>query len=286
MPADRIRVVLATRALLAFTPSWRAAALALAELGCVAFFAAGISEEAIGPAAPWYVLAAVLIGVAVRAVDVEGCGLFVRGGTFGLVRQGLGEFAGRVAASALLVERLLLGSLAAAAAGRYATALFRAGLVPEMSPAGAENTAVAVAVGLLAIVWLGRRRGRMFSTLTISSAVIGGCSLLLLAIVWALITLAGRGGTLAPLPFTPAAPASPLDAILALGSVMFVIGGVDTLSQIAPELEPPRILNLKRTALIVAVFSLLVTASVGFLVAALVPISIRAAFLEIGRAHV
>ena len=47
---------------------------------------------------------------------------------------------------------------------------------------------------------------------------------------------------------------------LALGSVLFVIGGVDTLSQIAPELEPPRILNLQRTAVIVAVFSLGVTA--------------------------
>ena len=80
MPANRIRVVLATRALLAFTPSWRAAALAIAELGCVAFFAAGISEEAIGGAAPWFVLAAVLIGVCVRAVDVEACSLFVRGG--------------------------------------------------------------------------------------------------------------------------------------------------------------------------------------------------------------
>jgi magnesium transporter len=280
MPADRIRVVLATRALLAFTPSWRAATLGLAELGCVAFFASGISEEAIGAAAPWFVLAAVLIGVCVRAVDVEACGLFVRGGTFGLVRQALGEFPGRVAASALLVERLLLGSLAAAAAGRYATALFRAGLAPQMSPAAAENTAVAVAVGLLAVVWLGQRRGRLFSTLAVSRAVIGACAVLLFATVWALATLARHGGTMAPLPFTPAAPSSPLGALLALGSVMFVIGGVDTLSQIAPELEPPRILNLKRTAVIIAVFSLVATGSLGFLVAALVPNAVRDAFLD------
>jgi magnesium transporter len=280
MPADRIRVVLATRALLAFTPSWRAATLALAELGCVAFFASGISEEAIGAAAPWFVLAAVLIGVYVRAVDVEACGLFVRGGTFGLVRQALGEVPGRLAASALLVERLLLGSLVAAAAGRYVTALFRAGLAPQMSPAAAENTAVAVAVGLLAAVWIGQRQGRLFSSLAVSRAVIGACSLLILAIVWALITLGARGGALAPLPFTPAAPATPIGALLALGSVMFVIGGVDTLSQIAPELEPPRILNLKRTAVIVAVFSIAVTASAGFFVSALVPDALRDAFLD------
>ncbi|HEY7285655.1 MAG TPA: magnesium transporter [Vicinamibacterales bacterium] len=278
--ADRIRVVLATRALLAFTPSWRAAALAIAELGCVAFFAAGISEEAIGSAAPWYVLAAVLIGVCVRAVDVEACSLFVRGGTFGLVREALGELPGRVAASALLVERLLLGSLVAAAAGRYGAGLFRAGFAPQLSPAAAENTAVAVAVGLLAVVWLGRRRGRLFTSLTVSKAVIGAGSVLVFAIIWALLTLAGRGGMVAPLPFTAGAPATPMEALLALGSVMFVIGGVDTLSQIAPELEPPRILNLKRTAGIVAVFSVLVTASLGFFVSTLVPPGVRDAFLD------
>jgi hypothetical protein len=42
MTRPRIRVVLATRTLLTFTPAWRAAALALGELGCIAFFAAGL----------------------------------------------------------------------------------------------------------------------------------------------------------------------------------------------------------------------------------------------------
>ena len=40
----------------------------------------GLAEYAVGPAAPWYVLAAVLLGACVRAVDVEARGLFVRGG--------------------------------------------------------------------------------------------------------------------------------------------------------------------------------------------------------------
>ena len=41
---DRVRVVLATRTLLSFISTWRAAALVLVELGAVAFFASGVAE--------------------------------------------------------------------------------------------------------------------------------------------------------------------------------------------------------------------------------------------------
>ena len=88
---NRIRVVFATRTLLSFTPLWRAIARAIAELGCVAFVASGIAEDAIGLAAPWYVLLVVFFAAGMRAVDVEARGLFLPGGLYGLVGQGLGE---------------------------------------------------------------------------------------------------------------------------------------------------------------------------------------------------
>ena len=59
---ERIRVVFATRALLSFISTWRAATLVLVDLGAVAFFASGVAEAHIGPSAPWFVLAAVLVG--------------------------------------------------------------------------------------------------------------------------------------------------------------------------------------------------------------------------------
>src|SRR5262249_53513729 len=152
MARDRIRVVLATRTLLSFIPSWRAAALALAELGALAFVASGLAEEAIGPAAPWFVLTAVFVGACLRAVDVEARGLFVRGGLSGLVREAFGETAARAAAAALLVERILLGSLAAAVAGRYVAALLRIAGQTNMTGAAAENAAGAAAVLLLAAI--------------------------------------------------------------------------------------------------------------------------------------
>ncbi len=278
MPTDRIRVVLATRSLLAFTPRWRAAALALADLGCFAFFAAGIAQASIGPSAAWYVLGAVVIGAGVRAVDIEARGLFVRGGLYGLVRQALGEAAARVAASSLLIERVLLGPLAAAVAGQYVVTLLRASVAPDLSGAAAENAAVAVAVAVLTIVWVGQRRGRLFSNVDVSRAVVAGSIVLVVTTVWALASVPHRGGVIAPLPFSPEAPTTPFSVLLGMAAVLFVIGGVDSLSQIAPELEPPRILNLQRTGRIVVWYSLALTALSGFLVAAVVPDAARAGF--------
>src|SRR5439155_20467069 len=85
---------------------------------------------------------------------VEARGLFVRGGLHCLVRQALGEAPARLAASALLTERMLLGPLAAAVAGRYVVAPGAAGVEAVGSGASAENTAVGVAVALLAIGWI------------------------------------------------------------------------------------------------------------------------------------
>ena len=281
MTRPRIRVVLATRTLLTFTPVWRAAALALGELGCVAFFAAGLSEQAVGPGAPWYVLAVVLVGACVRAVDVEARGLFVRGGLHGLVRQAFGEAPARVAASALLTERMLLGPLAAAVAGRYVVALLgAAGVESVASGASTENTAVAVAVALMAILWIAQRRGRMVSNLTASRAVVAGSVLLAVTMVWAALTLIRRGGMLAPLPFSQGAPTSVPGALIAFGAVLFALGGVDTLALVAPELEPPRIRNLQRAARLVVVHSLVITALAGFLIASVVPEAARRSFFE------
>ena len=58
------------------------------------------------PPAPWFVLAAVVLGAALRAADVEARALFVPGGLYGSVRETLGELAAKVGASALLVDRL------------------------------------------------------------------------------------------------------------------------------------------------------------------------------------
>src|ERR1700751_6201456 len=84
------RVIVATAALLAFISYWRAAAIVLNDLASSAYYAGGEAEGYIGKTAPWFILATMLFSYAVRAVYVESCSMFVRGGVYRAVKQSLG----------------------------------------------------------------------------------------------------------------------------------------------------------------------------------------------------
>ena len=87
------RVVVATTAMLTFISFWRAAAIVLNDLASSAFYAGGIAEEAVGKSAPWFILGIMLFSYAVRAIYVESCSMFVRGGVYRVVK---GPWAGRL----------------------------------------------------------------------------------------------------------------------------------------------------------------------------------------------
>ena len=76
--------------MLAFVSFWRASAIILCDLGSSAYYVGGIAEKAIGKAAPWFVLAVMLFSYAVRAIYIESCSMFVRGGVYRVVHQALG----------------------------------------------------------------------------------------------------------------------------------------------------------------------------------------------------
>src|SRR6185312_8817219 len=87
---DRVRIVVATSVMLTFISYWRAAAIILNDLGSSAFYAGGIAEQAVGKSAPWFIIAVMLFSFAVRAVYVESCSMFVRGGVYRIVKEALG----------------------------------------------------------------------------------------------------------------------------------------------------------------------------------------------------
>src|SRR5262245_30442059 len=74
------------------------AALAFLELAAPAFVAAGVARAMSGDSAPWFVAAAVIVGFALRAVDLESCARFVPGGLYGSVKQAFGPPAAVVGA--------------------------------------------------------------------------------------------------------------------------------------------------------------------------------------------
>src|SRR6266852_3674453 len=79
-PSNRVRLVVASSVMLTFISFWRAAAIVLNDLGSSAFYAGGIAEEAVGKSAPWFILGVMLFSFPVRALYVESCSMFTRGG--------------------------------------------------------------------------------------------------------------------------------------------------------------------------------------------------------------
>src|SRR3954465_2161072 len=121
------RLVVVSSVALSFISFWRAAAIVLNDLASTCYYIGGISEQAIGKAAPGFVLGGVLFSYAVRAVYVESCTMFTRGGVYRVVKQAevalfgnrLGGMTAKLSVSALMFDYILTGPISAVSAGQY-----------------------------------------------------------------------------------------------------------------------------------------------------------------------
>src|SRR5579862_8418172 len=117
--AAATKVVVASTVMLTFISFWRAAAIVLNDLGSSVYYVGGIVEQAIGPAAPWYIIAVMLFAFAVRSIYMESSSMFVRGGVYVVVRDAMGPFVARMSVSALLFDYVLTGPISSVSAGQY-----------------------------------------------------------------------------------------------------------------------------------------------------------------------
>ena len=122
-PSDRVRLIVASSVMLTFISFWRAAAIVLCDLGSSAFYAGGIAEEAVGAAAPWFILAH-------HAVQLCGAG-GLRRELFDVyprrrLSRGEGSLGGtfaKLSVSALMFDYILTGPISGVSAGQYITGL-------------------------------------------------------------------------------------------------------------------------------------------------------------------
>src|ERR687883_383387 len=114
-----LHVIIVGSIMFTFISYWRTAAVVLCDLGSTAYYIGGIVEQAIGPAAPWFILAVMVLSFAVCLVYIESCTLFVRGGVYRVVREALGAFPAKIAVSALIFDFLLTGPISGVSAGQY-----------------------------------------------------------------------------------------------------------------------------------------------------------------------
>ena len=279
-PRRRARVVLSSTALLSFMSVRKAAALALAQLGIAAFFVPGIISAEVGPAAGWFVLAAVLLAACVRAVDIESWAVFIPGGVVGRVSQAYGPAWSGFAAAVVASERFLLAALAVVVIGHYAstvavTAIGGWRLTGLLRP---EDFATVLAVGVIGLLWIRARIGRDLRPDTIARGVWIGVAILLLTTVAGVVSAVRSDAPLGLLTSAPV-PVTTLrwyldiavTCLVGLALALPTIGGGEALAQAAHELQPPRVQALRRAALVTLIFALCVTTLCTFLFVLLVP---------------
>src|SRR3989449_180667 len=199
------RVIVATTALLTFISFWRAAAIVLNDLASSAYYAGGEAEGYIGKTAPWFILAIMLFSYAVRAVYVESCSMFVRGGVYRAVKMALGGTLAKFSVSALMFDYILTGPISGVAAGQYL-----AGLINDLlqyfhvsgplSAGSVDFIAASFAIVVTLYFWWQNTKGVAESSEKALHIMKLVTVMVVLLIAWCIYTVAVRHSALPPLP--------------------------------------------------------------------------------------
>lgn len=294
-----VKVVVATTVMLSFISFWRAAAIVLSDLASSAYYVGGIAEGAIGKAAPWFILAIMLFSYAVRAIYIESCSMFVRGGVYKVVHEAMGGTLAKFSVSALMFDYVLTGPISAVSAG-----LYLGGLINEVGgylhiaelkvypPYFAAGFAAVVTIyfwrkNIIGIHESSEKALRIMQITTVMVVIL---------IAWCLLTIFRNGYQPVPLP-TPAnlkfnpealgwlkgtlAPSITVIAILiGLGHSLLAMSGEESLAQVNREIAHPKLKNLERAGFVIFIYSMLFTSLVSFFAVMIIPDADRQHFLD------
>ncbi len=191
---NRIRVVVATTVMLSFISFWRAAAIVLNDLGSSAFYVGGIAEKAVGRAAPWFILGVMLFSYAVRAVYVESCAMFTRGGVYRVVKEAMGGTLAKLSVSALMFDYILTGPISGVSAGQYIVGLAAQTLTylgHPLSPPQSTVNAIAAGIAVLITIyfWWRNTKGLHESSGDALRIMYVTTAMIVMLIVWSGLTI-------------------------------------------------------------------------------------------------
>jgi hypothetical protein len=286
--------VIATTAMLSFISFWRAAAIVLNDLGSSAFYAGAIAEQAIGKAAPWFILAIMLFAYAVRSMYIESCSMFVRGGVYRVVKEAMGSTLAKFSVSALMFDYILTGPISGVSAGQYLTGflneLFVRFHVNLILPINSTSAVFAIAVTVY--FWWENIKGIPESSGKALRIMYVTTVMVVIMIAWCILTVWMRGAHLPPLPtqanltFAPEAlgwlrlsslphTVALIGILIGLGHSVLAMSGEETLAQVYREVEHPKLPNLEKAGLVIFVYSLIFTAGVSFFASMIIPDAIR-----------
>jgi amino acid transporter len=294
--------------MLTFISYWRAAAIVLNDLGSSAFYAGGIAEQAVGKSAPWFIVGVMLFAFAVRSVYVESCSMFTRGGVYRVVKEALGGAFAKFSVSALMFDYILTGPISGVSAGQYIAGLINEtfaaadshGWIPRAMHSMFHGTpqidvnhaAAAFAVIVTLYYWWQNIKGIEESSDKALRVMQITTVMVVILLVWAIYTVLHTGAHLPPLPIPSNLKFAPealgflkntdlgktfglFGILIAFGHSVLAMSGEESLAQVNREIASPKLRNLKRAALIIAIFSFVFTGLGSMLAVMIIPDDVR-----------
>ncbi|HXR35608.1 MAG TPA: APC family permease, partial [Candidatus Binataceae bacterium] len=284
------KVIVISTAMLTFISFWRVAAVVLCDLASTAYYIGGIVEQAVGRSAPYFILAVMVFSYAVRAVYVESCSMFTRGGVYRVVKEAMGGTLAKLSVSALMFDYILTGPISGVSAGQYLS-----GLINEMLKLAHVNYALqpdlaSASFAIIVTLYFWRQNilgieessGKAMRIMQITTVMA------VVMITWCGITLFMRGAHLPPLELRfgsdslgwlhnlPAARTfGVLGIMIAFGHSILAMSGEESLAQVNREIEAPKLKNLLRAGFVIFIYSLLLTSLISFFAVMIIPDSVR-----------
>src|SRR5437870_9072432 len=293
------KVVVASTVMLSFISFWRAAAIVLNDLGSSVYYVGGIVEQAIGPAAPLYIIAVMLFSFAVRSIYMESSSMFVRGGVYVVVRDAMGPFIARLSVSALLFDYVLTGPISSVSAGQYLGRLVNEASELLHFAFRLDPAQFAVFFGIIVTLyfWWYNIKGLHESSSKALRIMQITTVMVVTFLVWCLLTLLRRGRAHMPPPPTASHlqfsdeglgwfkgtwwPTIPVVAIIiAFGHSVLSMSGFATLAQVYREIEFPKLKSLKITGNIVCIYATISTGGIILLASMIIPDAVRKNYVE------
>ena len=295
----KVNVLIVSSVALAFISFWRAAAIVLCDLASSAYYVGGISEQAVGKSAPWFILGVMLFSYAVRAVYVESCTMFTRGGVYKVVKEAMGGSLAKLSVSALMFDYILTGPISAVSAGQYLVGWG----IDVLNLIGSHTThpfaidpgsnhakqAVAflsmlIAVGITIYFWRANLRGIGESSDKAMTIMKLTTVMAIVIIGWSVLTMFRMPAHTVKVP--PLRPVftgeslgwlaglkilGPIGIIIAFGHSLLAMSGEESLAQVNREIEAPKLKNLLRAGFVIFMYSLLLTSLISFFAVFIIP---------------
>src|ERR1700678_1643418 len=289
-----VKVFVATTVMLTFISFWRASAIVLSDLASSAYYAGGDAEKVIGKSAPWFILGVMLFSYCVRALYIESSSMFVRGGVYRVVKEAMGGTLAKFSVSALLFDYVLTGPISAVSAGQYL-----AGFIKDMGDYfhrplhfSDDHFAAGLAVLVVFYFWWKNTQGMHESSQKALQIMIITTVMVVILLIWCTITVLRAPIVLPPNPLHAGVVPLNKEALgwlygswfshltwiivfVGFGHSVLAMSGEETLAQVNREIEHPKLKNLKRAAIVIAIYSFLFTGLGSLLAVMLIPDSVR-----------